>query len=57
MAFAVKVAKKYKSELELDDNIRFSQDYNMYDDEDTDWTSDKKTESTKLTSMIKKIKK
>jgi hypothetical protein len=54
MAFAVKVAKKYKSELELDDNIRFRQDYNMYDDEDTDWTSDKKTESTKLTSMIKK---
>ena len=54
MAFAVKVAKKYKSELELDDNIRFRQDYNMYDDEDADWTSDKKTESTKLTSMIKK---
>jgi hypothetical protein len=54
MAFAVKVAKKYKSELQLDDNIRFSSDYNMYDDEDTDWTSDKKTESTKLTSMIKK---
>ena len=54
MAFAVKVAKKYKSELELDDNIRFRQDYNMYDDEDTSWTTDKKTESTKLTSMIKK---
>jgi hypothetical protein len=54
MAFAVKIAKKYKSELQLDDNIRFSSDYNMYDDEDTDWTSDKKTESTKLTSMIKK---
>jgi hypothetical protein len=54
MAFAVKIAKKYKSELQLDDNIRFSSDYNMYDDEDADWTSDKKTESTKLTSMIKK---
>ena len=57
MAFAVKVAKKYKSELELDDNIRFRQDYNMYDDEDISWTTDKKNESTKLTSMIKKIKK
>jgi hypothetical protein len=57
MAFAVKVAKKYKSELELDSHIKYRQDYNMYDDEDTNWTSDKKDEPTSEPSQPKQQRK
>jgi hypothetical protein len=57
MAFAAKVAKKYKSELELDSHTKYRQDYNMYDDEDTVWTSDKKDEPKSEPSQPKQQRK